>query len=253
MGADRDRRTPPPSLALLGEVRAELDALIGAVADGSRDRLGALLDRGVAGTRAIPGKHGGPARPTRSVFVSVPDHPGELARLFADAGASEVNIEDIHIDHDPGRPVGLVELVVDEARAEHLLAVSGIPWMGDPPVGCGTARRPDPADPGNRRQDHVSASPADLVVAVDGTSGSGKSSTSRGVAARLGLRYLDTGAMFRAMTWWMLRAGRRRARRRRRGRPRVREPRSCPAPTRSRPTIIRRRRRRRASRSGATT
>jgi CMP/dCMP kinase len=46
-----------------------------------------------------------------------------------------------------------------------------------------------------------------FVVAVDGTSGSGKSSTSRGVADRLGLRYLDTGAMFRAMTWWMLRHG----------------------------------------------
>ncbi len=46
-----------------------------------------------------------------------------------------------------------------------------------------------------------------LVVAVDGTSGSGKSSTSRRVASRLGLRYLDTGAQFRAITWWMLRAG----------------------------------------------
>ena len=46
-----------------------------------------------------------------------------------------------------------------------------------------------------------------LVVAIDGPSGSGKSSTSRGVAARLGLAYLDTGAMFRAMTWWMLRHG----------------------------------------------
>jgi cytidylate kinase len=43
------------------------------------------------------------------------------------------------------------------------------------------------------------------VVAIDGPSGSGKSSTSRGVASRLGYRYLDTGAMFRAMTWWMLR------------------------------------------------
>ena len=43
-----------------------------------------------------------------------------------------------------------------------------------------------------------------VVVAVDGTSGSGKSSTSRGVASRLGLRYLDTGAQFRAMTWWLL-------------------------------------------------
>ncbi|HQR27001.1 MAG TPA: (d)CMP kinase [Nocardioides sp.] len=53
----------------------------------------------------------------------------------------------------------------------------------------------------------MSSTPSGLVVAVDGTSGSGKSSTSRGVASRLGLRYLDTGAMFRAMTWWMLRAG----------------------------------------------
>jgi len=42
---------------------------------------------------------------------------------------------------------------------------------------------------------------------MDGPSGSGKSSTSRGVAERLGLRYLDTGAMFRAMTWWMLERG----------------------------------------------
>ena len=50
-------------------------------------------------------------------------------------------------------------------------------------------------------------SPSHLVIAVDGTSGSGKSSTSRGVAARLGLRYLDTGAMFRAMTWWLRRQG----------------------------------------------
>ena len=44
-----------------------------------------------------------------------------------------------------------------------------------------------------------------VVVAIDGPSGSGKSSTSRGVARRLGLRYLDTGAMYRAITWWMLR------------------------------------------------
>lgn len=43
------------------------------------------------------------------------------------------------------------------------------------------------------------------VVAVDGTSGSGKSSVSRGVARELGLRYLDTGAMYRAVTWAVLR------------------------------------------------
>ena len=46
-----------------------------------------------------------------------------------------------------------------------------------------------------------------LVVAVDGPSGSGKSSTARGVADRLGLAYLDTGAMYRAITWALLQRG----------------------------------------------
>ncbi|WP_375003450.1 (d)CMP kinase [Aeromicrobium sp. CTD01-1L150] len=46
-----------------------------------------------------------------------------------------------------------------------------------------------------------------LVVAVDGPSGSGKSSTARGVAQALGLSYLDTGAMYRAVTWAMLQQG----------------------------------------------
>jgi cytidylate kinase len=42
-----------------------------------------------------------------------------------------------------------------------------------------------------------------LVVAVDGPAGSGKSTAARRVAAALGLRYLDTGAMYRALTWWL--------------------------------------------------
>ncbi|KAB8157847.1 (d)CMP kinase [Streptomyces sp. 3MP-14] len=46
-----------------------------------------------------------------------------------------------------------------------------------------------------------------VVVAIDGPSGTGKSSTSKAVAARMGLRYLDTGAQYRAITWWMLNAG----------------------------------------------
>jgi cytidylate kinase len=39
------------------------------------------------------------------------------------------------------------------------------------------------------------------VIAIDGPSGSGKSSAARGVARRLGLRYLDTGSMYRAACW----------------------------------------------------
>jgi len=45
------------------------------------------------------------------------------------------------------------------------------------------------------------------VIAVDGPAGSGKSSAARGVARALGLRYLDTGAMYRALTWWLLSRG----------------------------------------------
>ncbi|HWS59262.1 MAG TPA: (d)CMP kinase [Actinotalea sp.] len=48
---------------------------------------------------------------------------------------------------------------------------------------------------------------AAVVIAVDGPSGSGKSSVCRQVAARLGLAYLDTGAMYRAATWWCLDQG----------------------------------------------
>ncbi|MEC4020879.1 (d)CMP kinase [Streptomyces sp. H27-D2] len=46
--------------------------------------------------------------------------------------------------------------------------------------------------------------PATVIVGIDGPSGTGKSSTSKAVAAKLGLRYLDTGAQYRAITWWML-------------------------------------------------
>jgi CMP/dCMP kinase len=45
------------------------------------------------------------------------------------------------------------------------------------------------------------------VVAIDGPSGSGKSTVSRRLATALGGRYLDTGAMYRAVTWAVLRAG----------------------------------------------
>jgi cytidylate kinase len=45
------------------------------------------------------------------------------------------------------------------------------------------------------------------VVAVDGPSGSGKSTVSRRLATALGARYLDTGAMYRAVTWAVLRSG----------------------------------------------
>ncbi|MBJ3812841.1 (d)CMP kinase [Streptomyces flavofungini] len=53
----------------------------------------------------------------------------------------------------------------------------------------------------------AAAGPAPVIVAIDGPSGTGKSSTSKAVAAQLGLSYLDTGAQYRAITWWMVANG----------------------------------------------
>ena len=105
---------------LLTELRTDLDRLAAALDGEAQPTVEALLGRGVAGTAAIPGKHGGRAEPVASLFVVVPDRPGELARLLLDAGQIGVNVEDIRIDHDPGRPVGLVELSVASDRLEFL-------------------------------------------------------------------------------------------------------------------------------------
>lgn len=64
---------------------------------------------------------------------------------------------------------------------------------------------PNPASPDPRGLDRAWLET--VVVAVDGPAGSGKSTTARGVADALGLRYLDTGAMYRAVTWAVLDAG----------------------------------------------
>jgi cytidylate kinase len=46
-----------------------------------------------------------------------------------------------------------------------------------------------------------------MIVAIDGPAGAGKSTVARGLAGRLGFRYLDTGAMYRSLTWLALRHG----------------------------------------------
>src|SRR5579871_5195346 len=46
-----------------------------------------------------------------------------------------------------------------------------------------------------------------MIVSIDGPAGAGKSTVARGLAARLGLRYLDTGAMYRSLTWLALHRG----------------------------------------------
>jgi CMP/dCMP kinase len=61
--------------------------------------------------------------------------------------------------------------------------------------------------PSDTGEENETGGESKLVVAVDGPSGAGKSSASRGAARALGLRYLDTGSMYRAPTWWLLGRG----------------------------------------------
>ncbi|GAA3630732.1 prephenate dehydrogenase [Microlunatus ginsengisoli] len=94
-------------------VRMSLDTLITAIeSTADRDELRRQFERGVDGTRKIPGKHGRAPATYGQVVVEIPDAPGALAKLFADVGAAGVNVEDIAIEHDQVRQVGYLALSV---------------------------------------------------------------------------------------------------------------------------------------------
>ncbi|WP_152471483.1 prephenate dehydrogenase [Nocardiopsis gilva] len=122
------RDNPGPVAELLEEIADDLHgaaaALRGTAPDqataSARERVRDLLDRGRRGHDRIPGKHGAQRTPAYTVVpVVIPDEPGALGRLFAAAGAAQVNIEDVRIDHSPGLPVGVAQLsVLPEAAAE---------------------------------------------------------------------------------------------------------------------------------------
>ncbi len=112
-----------------------LDALIdrlSAVRDGLREGAAGpvrgALEAGVAGRRLVQGKHGSGPVEFAVVAVTVADRPGELGRLFADAGSTGVNLEDVRIEHAQGRPTGLVELEV--APASHAALAEGLRAAG---------------------------------------------------------------------------------------------------------------------------
>lgn len=112
-------------------VRAALEAVLEplvalrdqlAAGDDPSDAVSALVERGRAGRQLLAGKHGRAAVQWATVTVVVPDEPGGLARLLADAAAAGVNVEDIRVDHSPGLPVGLVDLDVAPGRSARLAA-----------------------------------------------------------------------------------------------------------------------------------
>jgi pantoate ligase/cytidylate kinase len=70
------------------------------------------------------------------------------------------------------------------------------------PVGLALLAAAVHCGPG-RLIDHVFLMSRSPIVAIDGPAGAGKSTVTRAFASRLGLIYLDTGAMYRALTWWV--------------------------------------------------
>ncbi len=76
-----------------------------------------VLRRGNGEVR-VPGKHcAAPLTYETVAVLSIHDQPGQLARIFADAGAAGVNIEDVRIEHATGQQAGLVQLMVDPKAA----------------------------------------------------------------------------------------------------------------------------------------
>ncbi|HWD83528.1 MAG TPA: prephenate dehydrogenase [Kribbella sp.] len=109
---------------LLEQIRGELDRLLVALGkEEANDELTAILGQGVSGAVRVPGKHGTPHIDLVTVLVTIPDRPGQLAKLFADAAESGANVEDLRIDHSPGRPVGEVELAVKPGSVDQLVEV----------------------------------------------------------------------------------------------------------------------------------
>lgn len=76
-----------------------------------------VLRRGNVGRSRVPGKHGQAPAVYRTVTILVSDQPGELARIFADAGQAGVNIEDVRIEHATGQQAGHVQLMVEQRSA----------------------------------------------------------------------------------------------------------------------------------------
>lgn len=108
--------------ASLQDVAASLAGLAAGESGGAAT-VRAFLERGSAGRAAVPVKRGELAGAFDRVRVVLADRPGELARLLQAAGEAAVNVEDVRVEHVPGRPTGVVDLLVDGAERDRLKAL----------------------------------------------------------------------------------------------------------------------------------
>jgi 3-phosphoshikimate 1-carboxyvinyltransferase len=138
------------------------------------------------------------------------DRIGRVVELLGRCGVSAVELED-GIRISPSAPLRAELPSYDDHRLAMAFSVLGLCGPGVDIIGSGCVAKTYPAFFGDveklRRDSRVESMPEEVVViAIDGPAGSGKSTVARAVAERLGLEYLDTGAMYRSVAFAALRS-----------------------------------------------
>ncbi len=113
---------------LVRRLAEELGSAADALDGGDLEAVQALLRRGNEGRRLVPRKRGELDRDFVPVSVSVPDEPGQLAGVLVSAAQAGINVEDVRVEHLPGRPTGVIELLVHldaQEQARQALAAAG--------------------------------------------------------------------------------------------------------------------------------
>jgi prephenate dehydrogenase len=116
---------------LLINLQNDLQSMIDSLDDPSK--IEALIAAGRSGKALIPGKHGGKAREYSYLPIVIDDKPGQLAAIFNECAAMEVNVEDLLIEHSPGQLSALITLALSHNDAEKLSAhLTSIGWNVHP-------------------------------------------------------------------------------------------------------------------------
>ncbi len=87
--------------------------------------LNAMLTSGKAGRDRVPAKRGERATDFVTVPIVIRDAPGELAAVLRACAEAQINVEDVRVEHQPGRPLGVVELDVRADAVDALVKVLG--------------------------------------------------------------------------------------------------------------------------------